>query len=410
MNEKKLDRREFIEKSTLGMLTTSLGLQLAGISCSKKSSSSRMITRTLGRTKLRIPVVSFGVMNSDNPQLLKKAVDMGIVYFDTAHGYLRGKSEQVIGEVVSELGVRDKVIIGTKMRFARDREKQVFLTEGSAREPLASESNLRSQLEVSLERLQTDYVDILYLHSCLSTAMVTFEPLMNALRKVKEEGKTRFIGISTHQDVPELIRAAVDAGVYDVIEIAYNYMDEHKEEIREANRYAAEHGVGIVAMKVMGGNRLNRNSDVQINHKAALKWVLSDENVCTTIPGMTTFDQMDLNMSVMQDLSLTEDEARELEVASMVPDRIYCQNCRTCIKTCPHRVEVPNLMRSYMYAEGYGNRIQAERTIAELPLDRGIEVCRSCDSCSAACRTGLKISQRIRRLMVLGFSGTEMIS
>lgn len=364
-----------------------------------------MISRTLGRTGLEIPVVSYGVMNSDNPHMLKKAYDMGITHYDSAHSYIQGKSEQVIGETFEEMGVRKKVILSTKLYFDRDRENGVFTTESGSQRPLANQENFDRMLALSLERLRSDYVDILYLHSCYSAAMAMYEPMMEALVQAKKQGKARFIAVSTHQNVPEVIRAAVDAGIYDVVQIAYNWISERKDDIREANRYAAENGVGIVAMKVMGGNRLNRDPESKINHKAALKWVLNDENVSTTIPGMTTFEQMDLNWSVMTEgISLTEDETRELTVAAMVPGKLFCQNCRSCIDTCPNRVEIPNLMRSYMYAEGYGNRWQAQDVLSELPKQRGIDACRDCTSCSARCKNSIPIDERIDHLTHMALS------
>lgn len=395
-----ISRREFMGRTGLGLVSTGLGLPLLKTSCVSKDQS----YRTLGRTKLRIPVVSFGVMNSDSPDLLRKALEMGIKYLDTAHGYLRGNSEKVIGEVLKETGKRDRVYVGTKMRLARDREKGVFLSEGSSREPLATEANFNEQLNTSLERLQTDIIDILYLHSCYTPQMVTYEPMMNALVKAKEAGKARFIGLSTHTNEPDVIRTAVDSDIYDVVLTSYNYMQEQREEIKKAIAYAAKKGIGIVAMKTMGGNRLNLDENVKINHKAALKWVLNDENVCTTIPGMTTFEQMDLNMSVMGDLELTEDEKRELKISSLLRGTLFCQNCRSCVSTCSRRVEIPLLMRSYMYAVGYGNLIQAETTIAELPEHRDLDVCRDCSTCSATCRFGIDIPDRLESLMNIGYA------
>jgi predicted aldo/keto reductase-like oxidoreductase len=337
-------------------------------------------------------------MNSDNPELLRKAFDLGLNHLDTAHLYLRGNSERVIGEVVESVGNRNKVYIATKMRLARDREKLVFTTEGTAREPGASGENLFSQLETSLERLRTDYVDILYLHSCYSPEMATFEPLMTALVKAKEQGKARFIGVSTHSDEPNVIRAAVDTGVYDVVLTSYNFVQEHKDAVREAIAYAAGKGVGVIAMKTQGGRRLQQQENIEVNHRAALKWVLNDENVCTTIPGMTTFDQMDLNYSVMADLKLTEAEQRDLKLASLLPGAFFCQSCRQCIPSCPQRVDIPTLMRAYMYSEAYENRVQAGETLASLPRELGLETCAECESCTANCHRGLPIGTRVGEL------------
>ena len=405
MKKTGVSRRWFIGGAATGVVGA--GLQLSG--CSRATSQeaeaaeqaapvSEISYRVLGRTGLKIPLISFGVMNSDNPDLLRRAFDLGLNHLDTAHLYLRGNSERVIGEVIEGRGNRDSVYIATKMRFARDRERLVFTNEGNAREPAPTEENLFQQLETSLERLRTDYIDILYLHSCYSPAMATYEPLMSALVKAKEQGKARFIGVSTHSDEPNVIRAAVDAGVYDVVLTSYNYLQDHKDAVGEAIAYAAAKDVGVVAMKTQGGKRLNQKEGVEINHQAALKWVFANPHVCTAIPGMTTFDQMDSNFSVMSNLELSEAEERELKLASLLPGTYFCQSCRECVPTCPERVEIPSLMRAYMYAEAYGNTIQAEETIGSLPQDRGLRVCADCSSCQARCRRELPIADRVREL------------
>jgi hypothetical protein len=341
-------------------------------------------------------------MNSDSPDLIQRSLDMGINHLDTAHRYLRGKSERVIGEVLEQRGDRDKVYVATKMAFNRDEDKKVFILKGNEGIPAATEENLFKQLETSLERLRTDYVDILYLHSCLSPQMVEYEPLMNALVKLKKQGKARFIGTSTHEDVANVIRATTDAEIYDVVLVAYNYVQEEKEAIKRAIAYAAGKGVGIIAMKTQGGARLQKDPDIEINHQAALKWVLNDENVCTTIPGMTTFEQLDMNIGVMNDLTLTEKEQTDLQRAASLRGTLFCQNCCSCVPTCPNNVAVPRLMRAYMYAAGYRNFVQARITIAELPDKKGLNVCRECLSCQASCRRDIDIGSRVKSLIEEG--------
>jgi predicted aldo/keto reductase-like oxidoreductase len=403
MKNKGVSRRWFIGGAATGVV--SAGLDLTGYShatspeaAENQTPAPKIEYRVLGRTGLKIPLISFGVMNSDNPDLLHRAFDLGINHLDTAHGYLRGKSEQVIGEVVERRGNRDAISIATKMYLARDRERGVFSSEASGRAPAPTEENLFTLLETSLERLRTDYVDILYLHSCYSPEMATYEPLMNALVKVKEQGKARFIGVSTHRDEPNVIRATVDAGVYDVVLTAYNYLQDHKDAVGDAIAYAAGKGVGVVAMKTQGGKRLNQQEGVEINHQAALKWVFANPHVCTSIPGMTTFEQMDSNFSIMASPELSEGEERELKLASLLPGTYFCQSCRECIPTCPEQVEIPTLMRASMYAEAYGNVVQAEETIATVPAERGLRVCAECASCQARCRRDLPIADRLRGL------------
>jgi len=399
-----INRREFVVKTALGLITAGLGSSPVRAANTELGRSPNIVYRTLGKTKLRIPLVSFGVMNSDSPDLIRKALDLGIKHFDTAHVYLRGNSEKVIGQILEERKCRDKVYVGTKMAFARDREKNVFISEGRGRSAGATEENFNKQLATSLERLRTDYVDILYLHNCQGPLMPTYEPMIEAFVKAKESGKARFIGISTHANEPETIRAAVDTGTWDVILTSYNFVQAHKEEVKRTIQYAAEKGVGVIAMKTQGGARLHRGKKIEVNHAAALKWVLNDKNVCTTIPGITTFEQMDLDFSVMKDLTLSDEEKSDLRISSMLRGPLYCQQCGSCILSCPKKVEVPTLMRAYMYAEGYGNLIQAELTIDELPTEHGLSVCQDCGACTASCRFGIPIRDRLDFLVAMGSS------
>ena len=403
MGQAGMNRRDFIVKTALGLATAGLGASPVRAAITDLNTPPKIIYRTLGKTTLKIPIVSFGVMNSDSPDLIRKALDMGITLLDTAHLYLRGNSEKVIGDILEERKCRDKVHIATKMYFARDKEKQVFTGEGSGRHPGATEANFTEQLDTSLKRLRTDYVDILYLHNCSGPLMPTFEPMIKAFVKARESGKVRFIGISTHSNEPETIRAAVDAGVWDVVLTSYNFMQDHKEEVKKAIAYAAQKGVGVIAMKTQGGAKLNGQTEV--NHGAALKWVLNDGNVCTTIPGMTTYNQMDLDFGVMSDLSLSDGEKRDLRISSMVRGPLYCQQCGSCVSSCLKAVDIPTLMRTYMYAEGYGNLIHAGLTLDSLPPEKGLATCRSCLQCTAVCRQGIRIPERLHSLMAMGFAG-----
>ncbi|OGC03609.1 hypothetical protein A2V82_10845 [candidate division KSB1 bacterium RBG_16_48_16] len=391
----KMDRREFLRGSVAGVLGASLTAPLLRAETDEKKKNPKLIYRTMGRTKLEVPVLSFGVMNTDSPDLIKKALEMGLKHLDTANVYLRGNSETAIGRVLKETGTRDKVYVATKVFLARDWQKGIFMLEDTGPAPAATTENFNKQLDQSLERLQTDYVDILYVHACDSANMVNYETTMKAAVKAKEAGKARFIGVSGHKS-PEIIRAAVDARVYDVVLAVFNFQQEDKDDVARAIAYAKENGVAIVAMKTQGGAR-RQGDPASFNHKAALKWVLNHEGVCTAIPGMTTFEQLDLNFSVMEDLTLTDEEKKDLKLSSLDSGG-YCQNCRACVAQCPHKVEVPTLMRAVRYAEGYGNLSQAEWTLNLLPKNHGLAACRSCSDCRVQCTHGINISRNVKTL------------
>jgi len=418
MGKKAISRREFIGRTATGLAATGLVTPLlpADTMDVDQSSSPKQMTaektveksgphiiyRTLGRTDLKIPLVSFGVMNTESPEVLERALDLGMIHLDTAHVYLRGNSEKVVGRVLKSRNQRDKVVIGTKMYFARDREKKVFLNTDKDGASAATPANLESQLETSLKRLRTDHVDILYLHSCYSPKMAVYEPLMKKLDEVRKAGKARFIGVTTHRNEPEVIRAAVDSGVYDVIQTAYSFIHQRGSEVRKAMAYAAQKNVGIVVMKTQGGVKLDAEKKLSVNHRAALKWALSEESVGTAIPGMTSFEQLEENFAVMTDLALSESETRDLQISALTRAPLYCQSCRACIPTCPRKVELPTMMRAYMYAAGYGNLMEAKRTLAGLPRERGLATCRECSVCTAVCRNGIPVGRRLDHLLEQG--------
>ena len=225
------------------------------------------------------------------------------------------------------------------------------------------------------------------------------EPLMEALLKAKKTGKTRFIGLSTHSREPEVIRAAVESRIYDVVLTAYNFKQDHYEEVSKAIIEAGKAGLGIVAMKTIpGGGYLDREKQKPLDPKAALKWVLRNEQVHTTIPGFTTFDQLQTDVKVMYDLTITEAEQAELEEA-MSLQGLYCQGCETCLPQCPKGMPVSDLMRAWMYAYGYKNRGEAQDLVRNLDIPAG--GCDTCQDCRVVCKKTFDIKDKINNIIRL---------
>jgi predicted aldo/keto reductase-like oxidoreductase len=216
---------------------------------------------------------------------------------------------------------------------------------------------------------------------------------MDALQKAKKAGKARFIGITTHGNEPAVIRATIEAKVYDVILTAYNFRQDHREEVRKAVAEAAAAGIGVVAMKTQAGAYWDKERQQPINMRAALKWVLNDPNVTTAIPGFTTFDQLKEDLTVMTDLKLTPQELKDLKLGEQVAG-LYCQQCGQCVSGCPKALPIPSLMRSYMYAYGYRNLQAAHELVGSLDVPE--DPCGSCASCSAVCAKGFDIADRVR--------------
>lgn len=384
---KNQNRRTFIKSGLLG----AAGVAYAGnrkLDMNAGSPDDKpVITRTLGKTGLEMPVISMGVMRADNPNLLKAAIKSGIIHFDTAHGYQDGRNEEMVGDVMKEYD-RKKIIITTKVRPAGRQQDGSF-------GPEYDEKEFREMLETSLSRLKMDYVDILLLHGSRGKVSMESEPVWEVMNSFKKQGKTRFIGTSTHSNEVEVIEGAIERGDIDVVLTAINFKQDHVDKLKEVIARAAEAGIGIIGMKNMAGGYLDEEKQKPVDPKAALKWVLQDPNITTCIPGFVTFDQMEQDLEVMRDIILTDDELKSLQLAA-AETGLYCQGCESCIVGCQKNLPIPDLMRAYMYAYGYSQMEKAQRTVAEANVIEN--PCSGCQVCTAHCVKGFKLAEKIGKI------------
>ncbi len=388
--DNELNRRAFIKKSLTGLAAAGAvpgAVKAAALGSSRPGqAAAKPIVRTLGRTGLKIPVVSMGVMNADNPAVVQAALDSGIFMLDTAHGYQRGRNEEMIGQVVKGRP-RDSYMIATKVPGpSRERSFQGL-------DPEALQKAYLEKFDLSLKRLGLDHVEILYLHNNSTREDVQNPAIVEALQKAKKAGKARFVGITTHSNEPAVIRATVEAKAYDVILTAYNFRQDYRDDLRKAVAEAAAAGIGVVAMKTQAGTFWDKERQQPINMRAALKWVLNDPNVTTAIPGFTTFDQLKEDLTVMADLKLSAEDLKDLRLGEQVAG-LYCQQCGQCVSGCPKALPIPSMMRSYMYAYGYRNLQAAHELVGSLDVPEN--PCGSCASCTAVCAKGFDIADRVR--------------
>lgn len=399
----KNSRRTFLKRTTLGSTAAIFGgSQLFGRSLQKTSNSAKLnddaplITRELGKTGFIVPVVSSGVIPTDNDNLAKAMLKSGMLHFDSAYSYGNGKVDMKIGELMKDFK-REDFILSTKVAPETDRVTGLLKEDHSV-------ANWIKEFDTSLERLQTDYVDILYNHAISKKEVVLHPDYIKALTEIKNAGKAKAIGVSTHSNVPEVIYAAIEAKVYDVVLIGINYLHNQIDEIKEAVKAAKQAGLGIVAMKVLAGMRNTKKDMNLIDKKAALKWILQDTNIDTAILSIRNYEDLENYLEVARDISMTEEENDALnsfrETASL-----FCSGCTTCLPQCPHKVEIPDFMRAYMYAYGYHDMKKSAQTIATLSN----EPCTLCDECKVVCKSGYNIKDRITDIARLKNVSTDFL-
>jgi uncharacterized protein len=382
-------RRNFLKKSATGITGAAV---LSACSRSRQPQEKSLkegefIYRTLGRTGLRIPVVSMGSTYAID--LVRAAHDQGVVYFHTSSSYSERNHERLLGMAFRGLPRESFVIATTPDLPARyERGSGRSLDIGKNSDPkLITES-----LEGSLQRLGLDHVDIYYLVSVGGRETALHEPYRKAFETLKKNGKTRFVGIGTHSNEPEVIRAAAESGFWEVVLTAFNFRQSHREEVRAAIGQAAKAGLGVVAMKTQAGVYWD-GTRRRINMKAALKWVLQDDNVHTTIPAFSNYDEMLEDLSVMKDLALTPMERQDLKLGEELGlSGMYCQQCGHCLPQCPAGMDLPTLMRASMYASGHSRPDRARDTLrAWTAADIA---CTRCGPCNVHCSLGLDVQSK----------------
>ena len=397
MDEKKISRREFITET--GVKVAGTGILLSQLSThpafgattapqEKKKSEHPMAYRTLGKTGLKVSEVSFGVMRLKEPAVLYKAIDLGVNFFDTAHGYQNGNNEKMLGNVAKDHG-REKLYIATKVHPFK------LQKEVPDQYRMLAKKSLEEKFNESLKRLQTDYVDILYIHNIMDKSWPLNEDVLSFSEKVKKEGKARFMGISIHDPrcFVDAIDQALTTPLYDVILAWYNFksLPEHGEilkKARKANR-------GIVAMKTQAGGYQKGATNGVTPQQAALKWVLDKDFVDCAIPGMVNMEQLAENVGVAGKKVGWSDRKILHSYYNAIKDQ-YCTMCGSCSSTCCNNVDINTVNRALMYCEGYGDFEQGRQTYRELSVRVNGFSCTDCSSPSCSCLNGIKIEKRMK--------------
>jgi len=390
------NRREFIVKPILwaGAARVLAGTDLL-LANPTNEAAGPVLQRTLGKTGLTMPVVSMGVMNADVPGLLRRAYELGIRHFDTAAGYQQGRNDEMVGAVIKEMGVRDKVTIATKQA-----------AKGGGTQSVAeAKKRFVEGVESSLQRLQMDHVDILFYHAVDSAEDARAEGPLAALQSLKKDGKTRFIGISTH-NTEDVVNEAIRLNVFDVALVMLNYTMAHDTGLLSTIERAAKSGIGIVAMKTQAGGTVRPDAKLPkalppVSQTALLKWALNHPFVTTAIPGFSTYEHLEQDFSVARNLAYTDEEQRFLADKTFSAQAEFCQQCGECKGDCPEHADIPALMRSHMYAVQYGNKGMAREMLASIAPGRGLDACDGCESCVVTCRNSVQIGRKIAQLKSL---------
>ncbi|MGD8440535.1 MAG: aldo/keto reductase [Holophagae bacterium] len=374
-----LDRRGFL-KLGAASAGAALGCHGGAVEVADGAPPGEMRYRPLGATGLRVSEVAFGAHGVDNAALMAAALEAGVNTFCTSGGYLDGREESALGDALARIGPpRDEIVI----------------LSGADPRPSDTVESWLEGIDASLQRLQTDYLDVFYNAMVQTPDQVRSEVVLEGFERARAAGKIRHLGVSGHHGgLEDCLEAAIGIESYDVFFTKYDFVSYPDQD--DLLRRAAERGIGTMVFKTDAGHRQKEIKDLEAGglsfKQATIRWALGNPDVASVAVTMTSFDEIERAVGAVG-VGLTSAEVAMLRrYADEMYDQ-YCRFCATCEASCPNHVAVAEIMRYDMYFQYYGREKEAMRLYRELPDRATAAVCRDC---SGACDAGCPFGRQVR--------------
>lgn len=366
-----------------------------------------MIYKYFGNTGIKISSLGFGCMRlpmikaNDKSivdrdkvtEMIHRAYELGVNYFDSAYFYNEGLSEEALGKAIK--GFRDKIYVSTK----------------SPGHLLKTFGDYRRTLEVQLKRLELDYIDFYHFHGIgYDSFFKTNEKTkwLEDAQKAKEEGLIKHISFSFH-DKPENMKKLIDLGVFESVLCQYSAIDRSNEMAME---YAKSKGLGVIIMGPLGGGRVSglpgeiaSNLGVKVKSSAelALRFVFSNPNVDCALSGMENLQMVEENASTAsRKESLSKEEVNSINELMQENEKLaslYCTGCSYCMP-CPAGVNIPHIFRMMNYYKIYNISEYSKKGYAEIGTNEWVpgkraDACTKCGICEKSCPQKIKIREQL---------------
>ena len=372
--------------------------------------------RKFGKTGKMISALSFGCMRLPETEkdgkrcvdeditipMLRKAVEAGVNYFDTAYFYHNGQSQIALGKAMKP--IRDKVMLSTKQPL--DRVKQT--------------SDYRKVLEDQLKALDTSYIDFYHFHGINKGSMdgqIKPMGLIKEAQKAIDEGLIKHMSFSFHGN-PDDMKYIVEQGeIFSSVLLQYNLLDRSHE---EAIAYLAEAGLGVVVMGPVAGGRLAAPSELgdkllgdrnPETAELAVRFVLGNPNVSSACSGMGSMKMLEQNLKIgnMENPMSSEDfeKAKKLMVDLKKFSNLYCTGCDYC-KPCPQNINIPHIFNAFTHHDVYGMTTLAKEEYRKVTdghkdwhgnlISEPVSKCTECGACESKCPQKIKIIEKLKEV------------
>jgi len=369
----KIDRRNFLKAMGTAGLAPAFGSLATGLAAAKDKAAEKtqkpgvpqVPRRKLGKTGIKVPCLSFGTLRVDaeNQILLRRTLQWGIDYWDTAYSYSGGNCE---------LGIGKFFLKNPKVR------KNLFLVSKASR--ARTVADVEKRLATSLERMNTDYIDLYYgVHGLSDPAQLTDE-LRQWVKDAKKRKLIRFFGFSTHKNMAKCLAAAAKLDWIDAIMTSYSFRLMQDKELNAAIEACHKSGIGLIAMKTQGRRqRIETEEDKKLAEhflqrgftegQAKIKVVLEDKRFSSACVGMESVAVLTANVAAVLDKTeLTQTDREIFKQYAKATCSGYCAGCADiCDSALAEAPYVSDIMRYLMYYNSYGDKDRARELFTQIP-------------------------------------------
>lgn len=351
----------------------------------------------LGFGAMRLPVKDGKIDEEKTFEMVDYAIKNGVNYFDTAYGYMNGRSEIVIGKALKRYP-RESFCLATKMPGHQ----------------IADTYDPAEIFEDQLRKCQVDYFDFYLLHNVYEESIKVYtDPkwgIMDYLLEQKRQGRIKHLGFSCHGLLPNLKEFL---GIYgehmEFCQIQLNYLDWTLQNAKEKYELLGQYDIPVWVMEPVRGGKLARLSEVQEKMLKSyepersiaswgFRWLMGLPKVGMILSGMSDMEQIKDNIKTFQREDLLDEKQVNMlyDIAENIKSAVPCTACRYCCDGCPMGLDIPKLLRLYNDAL-FQPGMTVSMTLDSIEPAKLPTACIGCGRCSRVCPQKIDIPECLKK-------------